>query len=87
MSEEKTDENLISVYIDGEEVRVPPGTNMIEAARMIGKEIPYYCYHPHLSVAGNCRMCLIETGMLARDRDSGRTILDENGELEKWKLD
>lgn len=51
---------LVSLTIDGKEVRVPKGTNVIEAARSIGVEIPYYCYHPHLSVAGNCRMCQIK---------------------------
>ncbi len=49
------------VKINDVEVDVPAGTNMIEAARMVGEEIPHYCYHPHLSIAGNCRMCLVET--------------------------
>ena len=35
-------------------------TNMIEAAKPVGSEIPYYCYHPRLSIAANCRMCLVE---------------------------
>lgn len=48
------------VKINDVEVEVPAGTNMIEAARLAGEEIPHYCYHPHLSVAGNCRMCLVE---------------------------
>ena len=46
--------------IDGREVEVPAGTNLIEAARSLGVEIPHFCYHPGLSVAGNCRMCLVE---------------------------
>jgi NADH-quinone oxidoreductase subunit G len=48
------------VKINGVEVEVPDGTNMIEAAKTIGVEIPHYCYHPHLTVAGNCRMCLVD---------------------------
>ncbi len=51
---------LVTLTIDGVEVKVPKGTNIIEAARKIQKEIPYYCYHPHLSVAGNCRMCKVK---------------------------
>jgi NADH-quinone oxidoreductase subunit G len=46
--------------IDGREVEVPAGTNLIEAAKCLGTEIPHFCYHGGLSVAGNCRMCLVE---------------------------
>ncbi len=45
--------------IDGVEIEVPPGTNLVEAAKVAGKEIPIFCYHPHLSIAANCRMCLV----------------------------
>lgn len=48
------------VTIDDVSVEVPAGTNMIEAAKQAGVEIPHYCYHPHLSIAGNCRMCLVD---------------------------
>jgi NADH-quinone oxidoreductase subunit G len=41
-------------------VEVPPGTNLIEAAKLAGIEIPHFCYHPALSVVGQCRMCLVE---------------------------
>ena len=51
----------VKLTIDGLPVEVPPGTNLIEAARKVGVEIPYYCYHPKLSIAANCRMCLVET--------------------------
>lgn len=49
------------VKIDDREIEVAPGTNVIEAAKQAGIEIPHYCYHPHLSIAGNCRMCMVET--------------------------
>ena len=48
------------VKINGVEVEVAPGTNMIEAAAQADVDIPHYCYHPHLSIAGNCRMCAVE---------------------------
>ncbi len=51
--------NNVKITIDGKELVVPKGTNLIEAARMVGVEIPHYCYHPHLSIAGNCRMCQV----------------------------
>ena len=48
------------VKINDTEVEVPAGINMIEAAKRAGIDIPHYCYHPHLSIAGNCRMCLVD---------------------------
>ena len=46
--------------IDGKEVEVAPGTNLIEAARQVGVEVPHYCYHPGLSIAGQCRLCMVD---------------------------
>ena len=46
--------------INGKEIEVAAGTNLIEAAKQIQAEIPHFCYHPGLSIAGNCRMCLVE---------------------------
>jgi NADH-quinone oxidoreductase subunit G len=48
------------VVIDGRTVEVDPGTNLIEAGQRIGVQIPHYCYHPRLSVVGQCRMCLVK---------------------------
>ncbi len=46
--------------IDGTEVEVEPGASLLQACEAAGKEIPRFCYHERLSIAGNCRMCLIE---------------------------
>ena len=46
--------------IDGEEIEVPQGATVLQACEMAGKEIPRFCYHERLSIAGNCRMCLVE---------------------------
>jgi NADH-quinone oxidoreductase subunit G len=46
--------------IDGKSVEVEKGTTLLEAAQQLGIYIPRYCYHPKLSVSGNCRMCLVE---------------------------
>jgi NADH dehydrogenase (ubiquinone) Fe-S protein 1 len=51
---------LLEVTIDDRKVLVEPGTTILEAAARIGIEIPRFCYHERLSVAGNCRMCLVE---------------------------
>ena len=48
--------------IDGKEITVEPGTKIIEAADRLGLEVPRYCYHPGLSIAGNCRICMVEIG-------------------------
>ncbi|MFA5263723.1 MAG: 2Fe-2S iron-sulfur cluster-binding protein [Opitutaceae bacterium] len=68
--------DLITVIIDGREIAVPKGTNMIEAARMLGIDIPHFCYHAKLSVAGNCRMCMVEIGMSALDPASKQPVID-----------
>ena len=49
-----------SLSIDGHEVSVPEGTSVIQAAEKLGIFVPRYCYHPGLSIAGNCRICLVE---------------------------
>ncbi len=46
--------------IDGEEIEVEAGLTVLQACELAGKEIPRFCYHERLSVAGNCRMCLVE---------------------------
>ncbi len=46
--------------IDGKQIEVPNGLNLVQAADRAGIEIPHYCYHQGLSVVGNCRMCLVE---------------------------
>ena len=79
MSEGQKDDGLISVFIDDEEVRCKPGTNLVDLVASVGQEIPHYCYHPKLSVSGNCRMCLIEMGMPGRDRATGDPLLNEDG--------
>ena len=51
---------MLSLSIDGREVSVAEGTTVIQAAEKLGIFIPRYCYHPGLSIAGNCRICLVE---------------------------
>ena len=46
--------------VDGIEVEVPAGATVLQACEVAGKEIPRFCYHERLSIAGNCRMCLVE---------------------------
>ncbi|MBM4342654.1 MAG: (2Fe-2S)-binding protein [Deltaproteobacteria bacterium] len=48
------------VTIDGREIEVAPKTTILRAAKQVGVDIPVFCYHPGLSIAANCRMCLVE---------------------------
>jgi NADH-quinone oxidoreductase subunit G len=50
----------VALVIDGRPVVVRKGTTVLQAAESTGLLIPHYCYHPGLSIAGNCRMCLVE---------------------------
>ena len=49
-----------TLTVDGVEVTVPQGATVLQACEAAGKEIPRFCYHERLSIAGNCRMCLVE---------------------------
>lgn len=53
-------DNGIEVFVDGKAVRVPAGSTVLQACAEAGSEIPRFCYHERLSIAGNCRMCLVE---------------------------
>ncbi|MGA2799394.1 MAG: molybdopterin-dependent oxidoreductase [Thermoguttaceae bacterium] len=63
---------MATIIIDGQEIELPSGArlNCIQAAKLAGIEIPYYCWHPGLTVVGSCRMCLIEVGK--RDVKTGK---------------
>ena len=50
----------VKITIDGKEVVTSKGKTVIQAAAEAGVAIPHYCYHPKLSIAGNCRMCMVE---------------------------
>ena len=85
----KTEPEMITVKVDGKPVSVPKTTpdpitgkpvptTMIQACEAAGIDVPHYCYHPKLPVAGNCRMCLVEYGMPALGPDR-KPILDDDG--------
>ena len=78
----------IKIKVDGREVEVPKmmpdwqgkpqPTTMLQACQFAAHEVPHYCYHPKLPIAGNCRMCLVEFGtpQLGPDR---KPVLNEDG--------
>jgi NADH-quinone oxidoreductase subunit G len=51
---------MTKIVVDGTEVDVPPGYTLLQACEAAGAEIPRFCFHERLSIAGNCRMCLVE---------------------------
>src|ERR1043166_1847742 len=79
----------ITVKVDGNPVVVPKSTpdpitgkplqtTMIQACALAKTDVPHYCYHPKLPVAGNCRMCLVGFGTPAMGPDR-KPILNEDG--------
>ena len=59
------------VTVDGVEIEVPQGATVLQACELAGKEIPRFCYHERLSIAGNCRMCLVVVASRSKKRDRG----------------
>ena len=51
---------MTKILVDGKELDVPPEFTLLQACEEAGAEIPRFCFHERLSVAGNCRMCLVE---------------------------
>ncbi|MCH9021609.1 MAG: (2Fe-2S)-binding protein [Planctomycetes bacterium] len=52
----------VKITLNGKEIEAAAGSCLIEAAKVAGCEIPYYCYHEALSIAGSCRLCAVEVG-------------------------
>jgi len=75
------DAPLLNVQVDGVWMQFPKGLNTVEVARRVGKFIPHYCYHPKLSISGNCRMCLIELGSPKLDAER-KPVLATDGKPE-----
>jgi NADH-quinone oxidoreductase subunit G len=80
---------LPKLTINGKEVEVPAGTNLIEAARTLGVEVPHYCYHPGLSIAGQCRLCMVDIDKVPRPQIACNTLAADgmvvNTETERVK--
>ena len=70
--------NMVSLTIDGQPVSVPAGTLIVNAAKMVGIDIPVFCYHPKMEPVGMCRQCLVEVGRPVVDRATGKPVM-ENG--------
>ncbi|MFZ5823048.1 MAG: NADH-quinone oxidoreductase subunit NuoG [Bacillota bacterium] len=72
-----SEQQLVTLTIDGRTVQVPKGTNLVEAAKKVGIEIPVFCYHPKLDPAGVCRMCLVEIEKTPKPQAACTTTVGE----------
>lgn len=66
------------IYIDGRLFEAKPGQTIIQVAYENNLNIPHFCWHPELSVAGNCRMCLVEVGFPKRNPDGSIQVDADN---------
>src|SRR3972149_49956 len=73
-------DSLVTLTIEGMNVRVPAGTLIVDAAKRAGIDIPVFCYHPKLEPVGMCRMCLVEIGRPRRDRSTGEVVRGDDGQ-------
>jgi NADH-quinone oxidoreductase subunit G len=80
MAAPTTNENLVTIHIDGKTYEVPKGANLVDTAKWhADNDIPVFCYHPKMSPVGMCRMCVVELGTEMRDRQTGEKMLDDDG--------
>src|ERR1700675_2406426 len=61
---------MTKLIVDGKEIDVPPEYTLLQAVETAGPEIPRFCFHERLSIAGNCRMCLIEVAVMPKPQAS-----------------
>lgn len=80
MSDRATN-NTVTLTIDGLQVSVPPGTLVVDAAKVAGVYIPVFCYHPKMEPVGMCRMCLVDIGRPVFDRETGELKREPDGTL------
>ena len=72
------------VTIDGTEVEVQDGINIIEAAKLADVHVPHFCYHPSLTVVGQCRMCLVEVEGMPKLQAGCSTTVKDGMKIHVW---
>ena len=71
----------VTLKIDGHTITVPKGTNLLEAAKTIGVQVPFFCYHPGLSAPAVCRQCLVEVKGIGKPIPACYTPVADNMEV------
>lgn len=75
---------MAKVTIDGTEVEVQDGINIIDAAEAAGVHVPHFCYHPSLTVVGQCRMCIVEVEGMPKLQAGCSTNVKEGMKIHVW---
>ena len=75
---------MAKVTIDGIEVEVQDGINVIEAAKAADVHVPHFCYHPSLTVVGQCRMCLVEVEGMPKLQAGCATPIKDGMKVHVW---
>src|SRR5437879_12699863 len=75
---------MAKLTIDGIEVEVQDGINVIEAAKAADVHVPHFCYHPSLTVVGQCRMCLVEVEGMPKLQAGCSTTAKEGMKIHVW---
>jgi NADH-quinone oxidoreductase subunit G len=68
------------VFIDGKSYEFEGKPKLLQFIMDVGLELPFFCYHPSMSIPANCRQCMVKVGQPVMDRETGEYELDENGE-------
>ncbi len=76
---------MSEIFIDNERYEFEGQPMLLQFMMNNGLEVPFFCYHPSMSIPGNCRQCMVKLGQPIKDKESGEYELDENGERKiRW---
>lgn len=92
MTETTNNVEMVSLTVDGRTISVPKGTLLIEACRQLGVDVPFFCYHEHMSPFGACRMCLVKVEGVPKPVTSctttvtdGMVVYSDTDEVRQWR--
>ncbi len=68
------------VIIDGQTYEFEGKHKLLQFIQDLGKEVPFFCYHPSMTAPANCRQCMVKVGQFVKDRETGEYELDDDGE-------
>ena len=68
------------IFIDGQRYEYEGEHQVLQFIQDLGKEVPFFCYHPSMSIPANCRQCLVKAGSYVKDKETGEYEKDENGD-------
>lgn len=76
---------MSEIFIDGKRYEFEGKPKLLQFMLDHGLEVPFFCYHPSMSIPANCRQCMVKLGQYQKDRETGEYELDDNGERQiRW---